>query len=121
VDGGLDVPGAVTAPGTQPQIWSCAGGPSQLWTRTASGQLTVYGGGDTRCLDASGRGTANGRRWSSGLQRQDNQQWHVTTNGTITSARSGLCLDVNGAFTANGAKVQRWARQGGVNQQRALA
>jgi ricin-type beta-trefoil lectin protein len=118
----LDVPGAVTTLGTQPRIWSCAGGPSQLWTRTASGQLTVFGGGDTRCLDASGRGTANGTAvvvWT--CNGQDNQQWHVNANGTITSAQSGLCLDVNGASTANGATVQLWTCQGGANQQWALA
>ncbi|MEW2626360.1 ricin-type beta-trefoil lectin domain protein, partial [Streptomyces sp. NPDC048106] len=41
----LDVPNSTTTPGTQLQIWDCNGGSNQLFTRTSSGQLTVYSGG----------------------------------------------------------------------------
>jgi poly(hydroxyalkanoate) depolymerase family esterase len=114
----LDVPGATTATGTQLQIWDCHGGTNQLWTRTASGALTVYSGGNLRCLDASGHGTANGTAviiWT--CTGQTNQQWNVNANGTITGVQSGLCLDVSAASTANGAKVQLWSCTGAGNQQ----
>ncbi|GAB2733955.1 arabinofuranosidase catalytic domain-containing protein [Amycolatopsis magusensis] len=112
----LDVPN--TSAGTQARIWDCGGGAGQTWTRTPSGQLTVYSGGDTRCLDANGQGTTSGTSvliWS--CNGQANQQWNVHANGTITGAQSGLCLDVSGASTANGALVQLWTCHGGGNQQ----
>ncbi|MGC7094559.1 arabinofuranosidase catalytic domain-containing protein [Amycolatopsis lurida] len=112
----LDVPN--TSAGTQARIWDCGGGAGQTWTRTPSGQLTVYSGGDTRCLDANGQGTAPGTGvlgWP--CNGQANQQWNVNANGTITGAQSGLCLDVSGASTANGALVQLWTCHGGGNQQ----
>ncbi|MBS2966867.1 RICIN domain-containing protein, partial [Actinocrinis puniceicyclus] len=38
-------------------------------------------------------------------------------NGTVTGVQSGLCLDVTGASTANGALVELWTCNGGSNQQ----
>ncbi|HEV2784500.1 MAG TPA: arabinofuranosidase catalytic domain-containing protein [Actinophytocola sp.] len=114
----LDVNGATTTPGTQVQIWDCHGGSNQSWTRTASGQLTVYSGSNLRCLDASGAGTTNGTPviiWT--CHGGVNQQWQVNPNGTITSVQSGLCMDVSGAGTANGTRVQLWTCNGQSNQQ----
>jgi hypothetical protein len=114
----LDVNGATTTPGTQLQIWDCNGGSNQGWTRTASGQLTVYSGSNQRCLDASGNGTSNGTPvviWN--CNGQANQQWRVNGNGTITGVQSGLCLDVSGSGTGNGTKVQLWSCTGASNQQ----
>jgi hypothetical protein len=114
----LDVPGSTTTQGTQVQIWDCHGGTNQTWTRTASGQLTVYSGGNLRCLDASGQGRTNGTPaiiWA--CNGQVNQQWTVNANGTITGVQSGLCLDVAGLGTANGTKVQLWTCTGASNQQ----
>jgi hypothetical protein len=37
--------------------------------------------------------------------------------GTVTSVRSGKCVDVNGASTANGATVQLWDCNARSNQQ----
>jgi hypothetical protein len=45
------------------------------------------------------------------LQRQ------LNSNGTITGVQSGLCLDVTGASTANGALVELWTCNGQSNQQ----
>jgi hypothetical protein len=114
----LDVPGSTTTQGTQVQLWDCHAGTNQTWTRTASGQLTVYSGGDLRCLDASGQGRTNGTPviiWA--CNGQPNQQWNLNSNGSTTSVQSGLCLDVAGAGTANGTKVQLWACTGASNQQ----
>ena len=114
----LDVPGSTTTQGTQVQIWDCHAGTNQTWTRTSSGQLTVYSGGNLRCLDASGQGRTNGTPaiiWA--CNGQVNQQWTVNANGTVTGVQSGLCLDVAGLGTANGTKVQLWTCTGASNQQ----
>jgi non-reducing end alpha-L-arabinofuranosidase len=113
----LDVNGATKAPGTQLQIWDCNSGANQTWTRTESGALTVYSGGDLRCADASGQGTSNGTQvviWNCGSQ--SNQQWRFNADGTVTSVQSGLCLEVAGSGTANGTKVQLWTCTGAANQ-----
>jgi hypothetical protein len=114
----LDVPSATTTAGTQTQIWDCNGGANQRWTRTATGELTVYSGGERRCLDAYNSGTANGTAaviWT--CNGGANQRWNLNSNGTVTSAQSGLCLDVSAYSTANGAKVHLWTCHGGSNQQ----
>ena len=114
----LDVPNSSTTPGTQLQIFSCSGASNQTWTRTSSGQLTVFSGSSQLCLDAFGKGTSAGTKvdtWT--CNGGANQQWTVNSNGTITSVQSGLCLDVTGASTANGALVELWTCNGGSNQQ----
>ncbi|MEV0718246.1 ricin-type beta-trefoil lectin domain protein [Asanoa sp. NPDC050611] len=111
----VDVPGSATANGTQVALWDCHGGTNQRWTYTSSKQLTVYG---NKCLDASNQGTTNGTAaiiWD--CNGQTNQQWNVGTNGTITSAQSGLCLDASANGTANGTKLHLWSCHGGTNQQ----
>ena len=56
----LDVIGGATAPGTRVQLYDCLGDPQQAWTY-AGGQLQVYTGSDTLCLDASSnQGGVNG-------------------------------------------------------------
>jgi endo-1,4-beta-xylanase len=114
----LDVPNASTTPGTQLQIWSCSGAANQTWTRTSSGQLTVFTGSSQLCLDAFNNQTTPGTKvetWT--CNGGANQQWNVNSNGTITGVQSGLCLDVTGASTANGALVELWTCNGGSNQQ----
>ncbi|AEW99799.1 endo-1,4-beta-xylanase [Streptantibioticus cattleyicolor] len=114
----LDVPGGSTAAGTQVQIYGCWGGTNQLWTRTPSGQLTVYGGSGQLCLDAQGQGAVPGTKvvtWP--CNGQANQQWRFNADGTVTGVQSGLCLDVTGASTADGALAQLWTCTGHTNQQ----
>ncbi|GIF51402.1 hypothetical protein Afe04nite_59410 [Asanoa ferruginea] len=111
----IDLPGAATANGTQAQLWDCNGGTNQRWTYTTGKQLMVYG---NKCLDAANQGTVNGTLaiiWD--CNGQTNQQWNRNTNGTITSALSGLCLDASGNGTANGTKIHLWSCHGGTNQQ----
>jgi lysophospholipase L1-like esterase len=100
----LDVSGASTTPGAQVHIWDCHGGVNQHWTRTAAGELRVYG---SSCLDVNGNGTANGTKiqiW--GCNGTAAQRFTFTTNGTIVGAGSGKCVDVAGGGTANGTLVQ---------------
>ncbi|GIF64029.1 hypothetical protein Ais01nite_20640 [Asanoa ishikariensis] len=111
----VDIPGTTTTNGTQAQLWDCNGGSNQRWTYTASKQLT---GSGNKCLDANNQGTVNGTAaiiWD--CNGQTNQQWNLNTNGTITSALSGLCLDASGNGTANGTKLHLWSCHGGTNQQ----
>jgi hypothetical protein len=76
--------------------------------------LRVYG---NKCLDARGRGTANGTAVVIyDCNGGTNQQWTITGNGTITGVASGRCLDVAQNSTANGARVQLWDCTGGSNQ-----
>ena len=51
------------------------------------------------------------------MDHPGNQQWTVNSNGTITGVQSGLCLDVTGASTAEGALVDLWTCNGQTNQQ----
>ena len=97
------MPNSTQANGTQLDIWTCGGGSNQIWTLT-SGQLTVYSGSSQKCLDAFNNQTTPGTKveiWT--CNGGANQQWAVNSNGTITGTQSGLCLDVTGASTANGA------------------
>jgi alpha-galactosidase len=117
----LDVPGSTTTAGTQADIWSCNGGANQIWTRTSSGQLTVYSGSSQMCLDAYNNQTSPGTKvetWP--CNGGANQQWQLNANGTITGTQSGLCLDVTGASTANGALAELWTCNGQSNQQWSL-
>jgi endo-1,4-beta-xylanase len=45
-----------------------------------------------------------------------NQQWNINSNGTITNAQSGLCMDAVGAGTANGTRIQLYGCTASANQ-----
>jgi hypothetical protein len=114
----LDVNGVSTTPGTQLQIWDCHNGTNQTWTRTGTGQLTVYSDSNIRCMTAQNNQTASGTPVViSQCNGGASQQWQFNANGTITGVQSGICLDVNGASSANGAKTILWTCHGGSNQQ----
>ncbi|MDH6553950.1 poly(3-hydroxybutyrate) depolymerase [Streptomyces sp. SAI-117] len=109
----VDINNSATANGTQAQLWDCNGGSNQRWIQTAAKQLVVYG---NKCLgvgQAAGNGTA-AAIWD--CNGQADQQWNVNTDGTITAAQSGLCLDAAGQGTGNGTKLQLWSCSGGANQ-----
>ncbi|MBE8518551.1 ricin-type beta-trefoil lectin domain protein [Amycolatopsis sp. H6(2020)] len=103
-----DVPGS--ADGTAVQLQDCAGA---TWTPSGK-QLTAFG---SKCLDASGQGTADGTPviiWT--CSGQANQQWNVNADGTITGVQSGRCLDATGQGTAAGTKLVLWSCHGQANQ-----
>ncbi|SMC93044.1 ricin-type beta-trefoil lectin domain protein [Lentzea albidocapillata] len=107
----LDVSGAGTANGSPMVVWDCHSNANQQFTRTGQ-TLQVLG----KCLDAPGNATAGTavRLWD--CQGGANQQWNVNAGGTIGNAQTGLCLDVNGAGTANGTAAIVWTCHGGANQ-----
>jgi lysophospholipase L1-like esterase len=110
----LDISGGVNTDGAQAIIWDCHGQTNQRWTRTAAGELRVFG---DHCLDVSGGGTANGTKvqnWT--CNGTTAQKFTFNTNGTIVAAGSGRCIDVNANGTAGGTIVQLWDCNGGGNQ-----
>ncbi len=97
----MDVPNSSTTNGTQVQLWDCSGGSNQSWTlhvrQAAAGVRQQVPGrqrpghhqrhhGDHLGLQRSGQ---------PAVERQN-------SDGTVTGVQSGLCLDANGAGTANG-------------------
>ena len=114
----MDDNSSSTTPGTKQEIWDCNGGANQTWTRTSTGQITLFSGSTQLCLDAWGQGTTNGTAVDAyTCNGQTNQQWNLNPDGTITGVQSGLCLDVTGGATANGTLLELWACDGGGNQQ----
>jgi hypothetical protein len=111
VPGCLDVPGVSQLNGTQTMVYTCNGGANQKWTRTAGGQITVYGG--TKCLEATAAGTANGTAVGiNNCNGAANQKWTFYSDGTIHGAQSGRCLDVKQTMS----RTQLWDCWGGTNQ-----
>ncbi|WP_026924221.1 RICIN domain-containing protein [Glycomyces arizonensis] len=51
------------------------------------------------------------------LPRLDQPRWNLNPDGTVTSAQSGRCPDVEEAAIANGTPVILWGCNGGDNQQ----
>jgi alpha-galactosidase len=107
----LDIPNSNTANGTQPVIWDCNGQTNQRWT--VNGQTLQALG---KCLDAPTNATAGSKVQIWDCNGGANQRWTLNSNGTISGAQSGLCLDVNSAATANGALVILWTCTGAANQ-----
>jgi len=99
----LDVYGATSAPLTQTVAWGCHGNANQKWTRTAAGELRVYG---NNCLDVYGGVTAAGSRVVIyPCHGYNNQQWTHRPDGTLLNARSGRCAATKDGSTAQGVQI----------------
>jgi hypothetical protein len=87
-------------------------------------QFVNYNSG--KCLDVTGRSTANGailQQWTclSGSSAS-NQGWFfipAARSGyyTVVNLHSNKCLDVTGRSTVNGTAIQQWTCNGGTNQE----
>jgi len=106
----LDVNGASSANGSQMIIWDCHSNANQQFSQNGQ-ELRVMG----KCLDVPAA-TAGTRVRIWDCNGSTNQQWAVNSNGTISNVQNGLCLDVNGADTANGTAVVVWGCHTGANQ-----
>ncbi len=113
----LDVHGAVAVDRTPTVVHDCHAGANQRWTRTAAGELRVYG---DRCLDVDGNGTANGTKVQIyGCNGTAAQRFTFNTNGSVVGAGSNKCVEVASGGTANatpvrlhecnGSAAQRWS------------
>ncbi|WP_203997942.1 endo-1,4-beta-xylanase [Micromonospora andamanensis] len=107
----LDVNGASSANGAQMIIWDCHSNANQQFTQNGRA-LQVMG----KCLDVPNNAAAGTRVQIYDCHGGTNQQWVINSNATISNAQTGLCLDVNGAATANGSAVIVWGCHGGANQ-----
>ncbi|GAB3834974.1 RICIN domain-containing protein [Dactylosporangium cerinum] len=107
----LDVPNSSTTNGVQPIIYDCNGNANQRWT--VNGQALQSLG---KCLDSPTGATAGAKAQLWDCHGGTNQRWNVNTNGTISNAQSGLCLDVRNNATANGTVVQLWTCTAAANQ-----
>ncbi|QKW15158.1 endo-1,4-beta-xylanase [Verrucosispora sp. NA02020] len=107
----LDVDGASSANGAPMLVWDCHTGANQQFTQNGRA-LQVMG----KCLDVPNNAAAGTRVQIWDCHGGANQQWVVNGNATISNAQTGLCLDVNGAGTANGTAVIVWSCHGGTNQ-----
>jgi lysophospholipase L1-like esterase len=99
----LDVYGATSQPLTRTVAWGCHGNANQKWTRTAAGELRVYG---SNCLDVYGGATAAGSRVVIyPCHGGTNQRWTHRTDGTLLNARSGRCAATSNGSTAQGSEI----------------
>jgi beta-glucosidase len=108
----LDVSGGGTANGTLVDLYTCNGTGAQVWQPQSDGALLNPASG--KCLDDTGSSTANGTQVQIySCSGAANQSW-VSPAGSGGSASGatgpvlgyeGLCLDVAGASSANGTKV----------------
>lgn len=96
-------------------IWDCSYLPHQLWRLTQSGRLVTEV--DGRCL----RPIGNRRDGGLSLELVDcpdgantTNSWYYGSDGNLTV--NGLCLDVVGAQTHNGASLQTYNCHGRSNQ-----
>jgi dienelactone hydrolase len=107
----LDVNGAGTANGSQMIIWDCHTAANQQFTQDGKA-LRVQG----KCLEVPANATSGTRAQIWDCNGAANQQWNLNTNGTLSNVQNGLCVDVNGAATANGSAVIVWTCHTGANQ-----
>ncbi|MGL5866875.1 MAG: GH12 family glycosyl hydrolase domain-containing protein [Dermatophilaceae bacterium] len=105
--------GPAAAPGDTPATADVTN--RKTGDRNAS-MTPIVGEQSSRCVDAAGtdRGAPT-QLWDCG-NGNPRQGW--TRDGqTLVNTGSGLCLDVQGASTANGARVHLWPCHGGDAQQ----
>jgi poly(3-hydroxybutyrate) depolymerase len=84
----LDVANASTANGAQLQIWDCHSNANQRFAQNGQ-TLRVTG----KCLDVPNNAGGGTRVQIWDCHGGANQQWTMNSNGTISNAQTGLCLD----------------------------
>ena len=112
----VDVSGAGTANGSPMVIWDCHTNSNQQFTQDGKA-LRVQG----KCLEVPANASPGAQAQIWDCTGAANQQWDLNGNGTASNVQNGLCLDVNGAATANGSAVIAWNCHTGANQRWAKA
>jgi alpha-galactosidase len=99
----MDDSGSATADGNPVILYGCTGNANQRWTLGTDGTVRTLG----KCLTASGTSAGS---WAvlGSCSGATTQQWTAQPDGTLTSAASGLCLDVYGGGAANLTKLDVW-------------
>jgi hypothetical protein len=116
----LDVKGGGTSNGTKLQQWKCNEGPNQRFVLQGQGndEFLLMNPNSGKCAAVSGNTAANGTAivlatCDAGSKAQrfrkeasSGQFFHFVSARSTSDAKA--CLDVNGASSDNGAKVQVW-------------
>jgi hypothetical protein len=119
----LDVSGASTADGAKIVQWTWAGSANQQWQLmpNADGSFRLAARHSGRLLESTG-GSGQGDQLDQRSDTNgDNQWWRLADAGggyvRLVNVRNGLCADVEGGSTTDGARVIQWTVSGAVNQQ----
>ncbi len=115
-----DVEGAATADGTPINLFECNGNSNQQWEfEFVSPFYRVKGLGD-KCLQPGAMTGSGNPGLVIGPCGGTEDLWQPNaafpTGFTLTQVDTGLCMDVEGASTADGTRLQLFACHGGVNQ-----
>ncbi|MGW4058045.1 glycosyl hydrolase family 95 catalytic domain-containing protein [Amycolatopsis sp. NPDC004747] len=119
----LDVTGGGTADGVKVVQWTWSGGANQQWQvrPNPDGSVRLANRNSGRLLESpagAGQGTQLDQAQDTGA---DNQWWQLAGTGDgyyrLVNVRTGLCADVEGGSTGDGARVLAWAVNTGTNQQ----
>ncbi|MGP9022533.1 RICIN domain-containing protein [Streptomyces sp. BR1] len=120
----VDAASAGTANGTAVQQYGCNGTAAQQWQfrATGDGYVQVDNRNDaTKVWDVTDVSTADSapvQLWAYG--GGDNQQWQPVREASgayhFVNRHSGKCLDVPGASTADGARIQQYTCNGSAAQ-----
>jgi 1-phosphatidylinositol phosphodiesterase len=118
----VDDPGSDRTDGTIMVLWTCHGGPNQLWVAAPDGRVRLVG--TEMCLQPrDGFGAEDTVvRISVCSQSATTQLWTIdTTRGTVVNTATGTCLETQDQSAENGAPLvihtcdpfraaQLWAR-----------
>jgi hypothetical protein len=119
----LDVTGNGTADGVKVVQWTWSGGANQQWQLLSNpdGSVRLVNRNSGRLLESpsgAGQGTQLDQ-WQD--TDSNNQWWKLADTGDgyyqLVNVRTGLCADVDGGSTSDGARVIEWPTNTGTNQQ----
>jgi hypothetical protein len=103
----IDVSAANFVSGVQLQVWDCNGSNAQHWFRPSSTELLQTS--NNLCMDASGNVGAGGavilKTCNANL---DSQKWIHDGRNLRPKYNTGLCLNIQGGTSVNGAKLIVW-------------
>ena len=118
----MDVSGVSTADGAQITQWAATGGNNQKWQAVDAGNGAVYlqGGAQRQVRSRSPaapprRAPSSSRPPATTATSRSSPPPPTGTSGvyTVKSVLSGLCVDVNGAATTDGARLLQWTCHSG--------
>jgi hypothetical protein len=123
----LNVPGGSKKNGVQLDQWACSGWTSQMWEPIVGfgpvGEVTFRNEATGQCMNVRGYSTKDGaaiQQWPCHLSNPLNPPNEVFVSYACTVSiygynwceweglQSGLCLNIKGNSTADGANLQQW-------------
>ncbi|WP_239153754.1 serine/threonine protein kinase [Virgisporangium aliadipatigenens] len=99
----IDLPGADRNTTSQIHVWDCFGGTGEAFTLPGDGTLRVLG----RCLELDSTATGSAFHIAD-CTGSDLQRFAMTVGGSLTSVRTGKCLEPKNGDSANGTWLHTW-------------